>query len=140
MKIKDQVASYEQARILNDLGIRQGLTPFFFDGPGSLRYNHHPIGGFSQAETCFSAFGVAELGDMLPYDQFLSGHRIHDKWFCAFYPKKHKSFFDKDAAVRSLPERSTCGETEAEARAAMLIHLLENNLTTASEVNDRLNK
>jgi len=70
---------------------------------------------------------LAELGEMLPYRSILSTQE-RDMWVCAYYevevtfstqsPKRHK--------------HSTFGETEAQARAAMLIYLLENNLHTIS--------
>ncbi len=56
-----------------------------------------------------------------------------------------KNLTEDTAAVVWIQENDCCCIpcgikflTEAEARAAMLIYLLENNLTTAEEVNQRL--
>lgn len=72
-----------------------------------------------------SAFTVAELGVMLPefvYSKLNSGGG--EKWCCLMI----------EGHVRGVKEKDLYDEyadTEAEARAAMLIHLLENKILTA---------
>lgn len=70
MKLTDQVIPLEQAKRLSQLGIRQGLSAFFWDdyeGKLQLMMNETPEDGYKpDAEnTCFSAFTVAELGAMI---------------------------------------------------------------------------
>ena len=81
------------------------------------------------------AFTVAELGVTLPYEV-----RTY-KWSDGFglsveSPLCHKIDLNLDVSQNLFKVY----DTEAEARAAMLIYLLENNLCTAEEVNKRLNK
>ena len=128
MKLQDQVCTIEQAKKLSQLGIRQGLSVFFFNcypAKPSLIMNNNPEGGYmhSADNTCFSAFTVAELGVMIGTTEWSTNY-------------KKQNIFYWDAELFGLPFGPY--STEAEARAAILIHLLENNLITPAEVNERL--
>lgn len=142
MKLQDQVITYDQALRLKELGVDQDsafafLTwtqdPVFRSGPGWIRMSD---------SIAAAAFTVAELGKMLPEwlrrsaGSLYALHQWHrqklgdggfDWWYLGYrYPERNEIVHE----VR--------GSTEAQARAAMLIHLLENNLTTIEEVNARL--
>lgn len=125
MKLEDQVAPLEASERLKELGIKQD----------SLFYHTHSDWGvmpktsidFSGNPT--SAFTVAELGVMLPNAfntmQVTSDDGRNNVW--RGYDDEEKDCpLDKEYA------------TEADARAAMLIHLLENKLITPEKVNARL--
>lgn len=138
MKIENQCCNLIQAKRLNELGIIQGKSFFFYDtwksDKNSLSYNlGNAEPGYLDAKSCFSAFTVAELGVMLPEGYTMSETTNFDepyrKWICG------KVFCDGDDVDY---EKCGYGSTEAEARAAMLIYFLESNLITASEVNKRL--
>lgn len=90
----------------------------------------------------FAAFTVAELGAMLPHPDNISeigcfphltecdisakdGH-----WYCLLEtPNEKHGGYNREIIS---------GDTEAEARAAMLIFLLENNLITHQDINNKL--
>lgn len=70
----------------------------------------------------YSAFTVAELGDMLP--QHTSTTRGAKKWSCRWWTG---SVMRTEVATKGFVNES---DTEAEARGKMLIYLLENKLIT----------
>ena len=126
MKLEDQVCSLELARRLKELGVKQesfflwmtfrnlsSTTPherLTYLATGDERYE---ISGrsFNVEQEHFAAFTVAELGEMLPSETYSLKH--WDGWRCVYAP--------------SGPQ-SEIANTEADARARMLIHLLENKL------------
>ncbi len=133
MKLENQVCSLEQAKELNELGIkRESLFVWKCnskqDAVIDIQMKHwiSRYAGFVKNHF-FSAFTVAELGVMLP-NKYLSGkidNNIYNCWQ-----------FDDFMQIRTYNTYQS--ETESEARASMLIHLLENKIITADEVNKRL--
>ncbi len=120
MKIKQQVCSLELAKKLKELGVKQ--ESFFY---WALRQDGSWICAQGQGwSDSISAFTVAELGEMLPnmfeYEVFkrclIKSFKIDDTHITAIYnmDSKHLLWLEAD--------------TEADARAKMLIYLLENNL------------
>lgn len=77
--------------------------------------------GDSSSEHCFAAFTVAELGEMLP-DTITTTH-FDDAWFVEYdaIPGEEREGFKN---------RRFTEDAEAEARAGMLIYLLDNKLIT----------
>jgi hypothetical protein len=69
MKLESQICTLEQAKILSRLGIIQGCSLFFYDSWSKEllpKFNSsHKEGHYKDAESCFSAFTVSELGCML---------------------------------------------------------------------------
>lgn len=160
MKIENQVCTLEQAKRLKELGIRQKSIFYYHDKIKRIDERIKPNWGnseFAGVQICNqksltqSAYTVAELGVMLP-DEIPHRHTEHSDYYymqsfsdvlsegdagksvCMWYEDN-----DLDAELEVLNNYYICGKTEAEARAAMLIYMLENNLTTAEEVNNRLN-
>lgn len=117
MKIQDQCCSLEQAKRLKELGVR-GESTF------QCTKNGIPQTG----PLMYQLWNVAELGVMLPsevYTRYTGSNPHHNapwEWV-------------DDAEGESLGVY----DTEAQARAALLIHLIERDHTTADEVNARLN-
>lgn len=116
MTLEKQVCSLELAKRLKELGVKQESLWFWRFLKGSnpewdLAYS----GNVRAVEKTYSAFTVAELGEMLPED--CKTRRPVDekgKWL-----------------VDSLgTDRFFRADTEADARAAMLIYLLEQKLIT----------
>ena len=132
MKLENQVCSLELAKKLKELGVKQDSLWFWYipsvDGndkdlvldskgrvlsrDGNFAEVHERIAGFEIIEK-FSAFTVAELGEMLLIQfTILKGVQISD-------PRGRYS---------RLVKRLYIFEDEANARAKMLIYLLENDL------------
>lgn len=127
LPIEKQVCSLELAQKLKDLGVKQeshfaywhiwegSSTP---NAGGEMLSNTRP---YNSIFTC-SAFTVAELGEMLKVESATEKGAMPvfyiDKWIHAEYaPYINES------------------DTEADARAKMLIYLLENNFIGVEEVN-----
>lgn len=139
MKIEDQVTLLESSKRLKKLGVPQNSLFYwvetynpecaqrswslFYDKDDDDRVNPH-----------VSAFTCAELGEMLPKEVII-GNDIYE-----FYEICNFKFGTKDTSWGFSYRKtlyfgrwmdwlySTCEKNEAEARAKMLIYLLENNL------------
>ena len=132
MKIEDQVVSLELAKRLKELGVKQE-SYFVWEAPntewGWTDWLIVPTTEQHDLEH-YSAFTVAELGELLPWR--IDGKDITDK------RRKIAYFLEYEAGGMSvcythhlnvtkvLVER--IAETEADARAKMLIYLIENGL------------
>lgn len=122
MKLQDQCCTREQGQRLVELGVKPEALFWWMpsmSGPHGeyIRYSYH-------GNNLAPAFNVAELGEMLPEsDTHLS------VWKTVKYT--HLSVDEKWEASLHKYDRSyvTC-PTEAQARADLLIHLLENKLLT----------
>lgn len=109
MKLEDQLCSLESAKRLKELGCPQeSLFYYVFVWGSCVIVRIEVMKNFEDNEV-LSAYTVAELGEMLP-EGYL--------WRCIKDDKSGKWRF----ASRELLE------TEAEARAKMLIHLIENGI------------
>ena len=143
MKLEQQVCSLEQAKRLKELGVKQyvsffqwcivfprrnapRLAPFIsWVASNSPSYREYDI---NKTET-YDALTTGELGAALPH-RFIS-YKSNDRFDLA-----EGLYYVSSLLVAECPR--IYGSSEAQARAAMLIHLLENNLITADEVNERL--
>ena len=148
MKLENQVTSLELSKLLQELGVKQ-KSLFIW----ALNYDNETVlpvlyqtkyGCYAQDGSMvnlnnikvlkwYSAFTVAELGEMLPVRDYLSEGIVKDKedlaswstfksdgkWHCHLTWRYSR---DKVEAIKA--------DTEADARAKMLIYLLENNLIT----------
>lgn len=162
MKIESQVCTLEQAKRLKELGISQDSFFSWFGDEKHVNldaatdkyparvavhvwvnrtepYNNqdadHRV-DISATTPIAAAFTVAELGAMFPKsfkygedEAYISTCRAttSDEWYTNILTVSQREFVASDE-----------GYTEAEARAAMLIYLLENNLITAHDCNTRL--
>jgi hypothetical protein len=119
MKLEQQVVSLDLAKRLKELGCKQDSYAFWNARPNDppVVLAGYELGAFNSLNTpkrsrIASAFTVAELGELLP-DGTISFYDF-GKWTCQYQPS-HKEFAD----------------TEADARAKMLIYLLEQKLVKA---------
>lgn len=122
MKLEDQVCSLDLAKRLKELGVKQESL---FVWCHQADVNDYGIFSSHQSEPGWdlicSAFTVAELGEMLPLK---------------FATSREKNGGQFEYAVVSwgmnLPIKHECkyAATEADARAKMLIYLIENKLVT----------
>jgi len=119
MKLDKQVTSLKLSKKLRKLGVKQeslyGWRPMVPDSDGKQEWDLSSMRLQLLAEPkWYSAFTVAELGEMLPED--IKGVR--------FSSCKQDSHWD---CMYSSDERAV-DKTEASARAKMLIYLIENDL------------
>lgn len=126
MELQKQVCSLELAKKLKELGVKQESL-FYWVKENRLVYKTQTGfylengAGFSNDlfneleiyNATFSAFTVAELGEMLPSAMTLTRKTVENSWR---YP--------------SLNGDSLYEKTEADARAKMLIYLIKNNFIT----------
>lgn len=129
MKLEDQVCSLELANRLKELGVKQ-KSLFYWDtfknlnGEHELKYiipRTHIAAGYSNFYTLdnyydVSAFTVGELGEMFPAGVFPATSKDDTGWYMQVINP-----------IQKWKEMYPC-KNEADARAKMLIHLLENKL------------
>jgi hypothetical protein len=155
MKVQSQVCSLSQAIALEQKGIIQNSLFYHLELPETVyRKESMVIADKGELESAthkghyFSAFNVAELGVMLPDSggklkglaQATTGRCFggddngKPQYFCK-YPYDD---FDKEKDHPTGDHDNFFAPSEAQARAEMLIYLLEKNYTTPEEVNNRL--
>ena len=128
MKLEDQVCSLELARKLMELRAKQKSLFYWYyamhDGVNSswsIMYSTYAL----QADR-YSAFTVAELGELLP--DFIQPNKDEDQFNCIMMSKlicKNKTIYSVYSVVDDLSFECI---NEANARAMMLIYLLENKI------------
>lgn len=124
MQLEQQVCSLELAKKLKELGVKQESL-WVYDELGCL------ITRQSYAKTRTAAFTVAEPGVVLPKEEnivcmlFASGR-------CQYAIEGDVKYQGGGIQSSRWGAAGTCisGDTEADARARMLVYLLENKLTT----------
>lgn len=112
MKLENQVTNLELAKKLKELGVEQ--ESLFYWKQEAIHYWQKLDTKDLAAPSCYSAFTVAELGEILPYWCFSTKQEKGGYSCMADYPKWNCGWQNAD--------------TEADARAKMLIYLLENKL------------
>lgn len=135
MKLENQVVSLNQAKKLKELGVAQNSLLSWLD------YSENPHGpkivwssmmAFEKDPTyVYAAFNVAEMGVMLPKAFGVCNWSFYHRHCWKGESVGYTSFGKQ-------PIEQGWYATEAEARCDMLIRLLENNIITAAEVNERL--
>lgn len=125
MKLEQQVISLELAQKLKSLGVKQESVWWWYMGElyrDNPNYKSHAV---------YSAFTVAELGEMLP--KTLNENGL-DYELCCFYQNHLWCVMymriiqggKNGGAERMDNVEIEEADTEADARAKMLIYLLEN--------------
>jgi hypothetical protein len=121
MKLENQVVSLELSKKLKELGVKQISFFYWNSNKNKVVASYHlgvapidfDIMGY------YSAFTVAELGEMLP-----ESVELGKGWLKIWSAKTQTGLW----RVQLGEEYYEIAETEADARAKLLIHLLENNL------------
>jgi hypothetical protein len=142
MKLEDQVCSLELAKRLKELGVKQEGCFWWLGKELAYSFDNgtHVIDGdnwTSQTKNyddAYCAFTVAERGEMLPRGYVTGCTNLSDdkRWCCHWYLINHLGHADDRRRVEKAPYRFPIyGCSEADARAKMLIYLLENNLVMA---------
>jgi hypothetical protein len=133
MKLEQQVCSLELARQLKDLGVKQTESLFVWSDhtvqPTLWTDKHLNEDYKDHGKNVYSAFTVAELGEMLPTHtgcyriDFNDSDEHQSTWCCIKHvPGEHSQF-----------EHLEWSDTEADARAKMLIHLIGKRASMSRE-------
>ena len=129
MKLENQVCSLKLAKRLKELGVKQESL-WYWNRENEAIYpklQRETFGKTVWSDTVwYSAFTVAELGEMLPY-------KIYGKTdFEIFLERGDCNFIvgyvEEEKSGGRLDDIVFEDKTEANARAKMLIYLLENKL------------
>jgi hypothetical protein len=125
MELEQQVVSLELSRKLKELGVKQQSLFWWMGqkyGPSFPAYNCENVRGVICA-----AYTVAELGGMLPALFKVEDKNTWAQWFAWTNGEYFYIGYD-DKEGTYIPSQAIAAETEADARAKMLIYLLENKL------------
>lgn len=142
MELKQQVCTIEQAIKLAKLGISQtGAFEHIKRNNKDWSIRLRPYIDTADFKLLYSAFTVAELGLILPAELPAEGEHIkmlllqcqkpwqeNDKWLVGYL--EINTDLDSEAWIYTIN-----GMTEAQARAEMVIYLLENKLITVEACN-----
>jgi len=117
MNLERQVCSLDLAKRLKELGVKQESCFAWCDHDPDGEYR---IVDFDSADAVrrISASSAAELGEMLPQNRVRSIFYVRT-WFIELFPPN---------SPLAPAEKRIVADAEANARARMLIYLLENNL------------
>lgn len=141
MKIEDQLCDLEYAKRLEELGVRQNGY-FSYYGKNLKSKSDVVIDLKSFGMNCYgeidvvSAFTVSELGAMLPFKIIIGGHQYY--YATGKTSKDDKYYSEHDVNyVNYGDEGCLCLEidkNEANARAKMLIYLIEKDLVKVEDL------
>lgn len=131
MNLESQVCSLASAKRLKKLGAKQESL-FFWCEPWpnatdqTIHVNTYHYATEANARFRYSAYTVAELGEMLPI--YVYSKRFFDEE--PTYEKEKRWGCLRPEQGMFTPEclKDWCSDTEAEARAKMLIYLLEKEI------------
>ncbi len=138
MKLEDQVISLDLAKRMKELGFVQESLWYWQEGTHYTTYVCNIVSsGISNSNKeawCgnredYSAYTVAELGEMLPTPLLEKYHftcsKYGSEWECWFEKWNNNGYCERAVQKDIMNQYAT---TEADARAKMLIYLKENNL------------
>ena len=127
MKLESQVCSIEYSKRLCELGVKQ--ESLFYYEYITLTEEWHITWENNSSDSNYSAFTVAELGEMLPYAIF-DYEDTSSIWLTCFKDKEEFTISYDEIMTGEHTQYffEQKDKTEANARAKMLIHLLENGL------------
>lgn len=129
MELEDQVCNLELSKRLRELGVKQESLFYWTEtisDDWQVLYQSYVTERAGQSIEWYSAFTSAELGKMLPV-RVISGRRK------AYFMSKPLYFCNFDGR----PKHQESAETEADARAKMLVYLIENKLVDPISSNER---
>jgi hypothetical protein len=122
MKLQDQCCTWEQGQRLVELGVKADATFWWMPAKSGthgeyIQYGYH-------GDNISPAFNVAELGELLPATLFLKHKSSDPPWEVTRIAGNGPNYWHAEDTLDSIGP----WPTEAQARAQLLIHLLENNL------------
>ena len=113
MKLQNQVTSLELSKKLKELGVKQESLFYWQMLPNGEFFLRAGTATFNGCKIIASAFSVAEIGEMLP--NCTQSWCVEKEWICIF--KCVSGFMDE-----------FYGNTEADSRTKLLIHLIEKGI------------
>ncbi len=126
MKLEKQVVSLKLSKRLKELGVRAKCL-FFYNAANNLQFVADNDGMEIIHSEYTSAFTVAELGEMLPPSVVVDGKTVCIR-HCKQSASKQYGLYGVNLESTLIPIEMLVAPTEANARAKMLIYLLENKL------------
>lgn len=141
MKLEQQVVSLEMAQRLKELGVKQESVSYWREFQLDSEFEKIAIwdvdtemsyrSTISSIIQSISAFTVAELGEMLP--EFVGKHSEYFlecyKTYCVPSEAGYQiRYADNNGIGDPIILHSVSEDTEANARAKMLIYLIDNNI------------
>jgi len=133
MNLEQQVINLEYAKRLKELGVEQKSLFVWCEYPSNsppftMQYSITMFGdvedyAYEMHRDKWSAFTVAELGEMFDRElKIHSGKTVNglELYYCSFIESSSEECWNKTHCFD--------GDTEANARAKMLVHLIENDL------------
>lgn len=128
MKLENQVVSLELAKKLKELGVKQKSVFWWFQSTQTafpdpwIIFEPVPCSIREQDGEKVAAFTVAELGEM-----FMHGQVGEGRYYVA---QTGKQLYLRQVSNQYERWSMRIEDTEADARAKVLIYLIENNLIT----------
>lgn len=138
MTLEQQVVSLELAQKLKELGVKQESI-FFYRGEDeegkklrgadtTLNYSAYPK-DHNQYTNAISAFTAAELGEVLPEKLY---HSTYGNFYNYYLTIQHEDgwrvWYESMSSADGSFFPDITADTEADARAKMMVYLLENSL------------
>lgn len=121
MKLEDQLTSRELSERLKKLGVKQESEFYWSDYPvWRIHHQTYRDGTRNMEDICrkvCSAFTVAELGEKL-HSSYTTIKTARNKWLA----------FSTGNIHGNVDFKNTLSDTKANARAKMLIHLIEKGI------------
>jgi len=139
MKLEKQVCSQELAKRLKELGVKQESLYYWWQQCNKVHQGYEDdiyppeyiwvlqpyFKGLALGDNTYSAFTTSEIGEMLP-DAYIS-FKESNIWYCTQLEEPDEEWWlDYRIRSRSYGWRNEKADTEADARATMLIWLIEN--------------
>lgn len=123
MRLEEQVCGLELAKKLKELGVKQESI-FYWRDLQNVGWRVTPHDQTEhRAYDSVSAFTVAELGEMLRIDNSMLAH-----------PTSIGCYWGKKWCFYEWGKLLAKADTEADARAKMLIYLLENKIIAHTDI------
>jgi hypothetical protein len=134
MKLETQVCSVEFARRLKELGVNQDSAFYWIEWKtGDVVLHFGKYWKYATDGKYYSALTVAELGEMLPFSGWRATHTFRYKK-PILLESGESALWKCREGTDEFPE-IVYAITEADARAKMLIRLIETGAVKIGEIN-----
>lgn len=149
MKLQDQVVSLELSKRLKELGVKQeshfkwciwDKEDMFYTDEKDRLYTQEQWEDYTDEynppeSEFYSAFTLAELGELLPYKIVIDGKEYYyrEGKQSSYEWVRYTTEFDLSGIAHEEQGGIKNGTNRADARAKVLIYLIENKLITLDE-------